>query len=90
MRLVGQRVVAVLETKKQEGTNAPGRDENWWYDALWGYVGCAIPKMPGEGAWAPGRVNRVYDRIEERASETARKRKEAEEQDEESEDGSAR
>lgn len=40
---VGAHVEAVLSRKAAQGHDEGGRDLGWWYDALWSYVGCAMP-----------------------------------------------
>ena len=63
---IGRRVLSVLETKAQQGTDEAGRDSGWWYNELWGFVGGAMPKKPNEEPFRPRRVEEMYENQEKR------------------------
>lgn len=70
---VGQYVRQVLEERREQGTDEGGRDASWWFDALWSYVGCA---MPTERVLTPQTVEAWYVKFEE----ALRKKEEEEEE----------
>lgn len=59
---VGRHVQSVLEQKREQGKDEGGRDYDWWYEALWSYVGCA---MPTDELVSSQKVEGWYTKFEE-------------------------
>ncbi|EKM51303.1 uncharacterized protein PHACADRAFT_263341 [Phanerochaete carnosa HHB-10118-sp] len=69
---VGRYVQSVLQQKRGRGKDEGGRDYDWWYEALWSHVGCA---MPTKQLVSVQQVEEWYTKYEQKL-QTKKERKE--------------
>lgn len=73
---IGRHVNKILQVKRELGKDEGGRDEKWWYDALWSYVASAMPvdKIPTPEQvedWFNKREDKMQKLKQSRASPTS-------------------